>query len=225
MNKEQKREKLIISLKNIPSYMQERLKTLKAEKIGADRPDFIWHYLLQSFSTMGNSRGHAGLILNKSNYNLVTYESVKGLNEVDRLQRFDTVLRKAGVRMPSQKAKWLSDNFKMIENMGGLENCNKLIFSQKGAEQKMRFLTRFSGIGEKYSRNIFMDIYDPDFHYRIAIDDRIKHITSELGYIFNDYLEHEKFYLSIAQDSGLNGWELDRLLYNYKEYFLESIRN
>lgn len=224
MNKEQKREKLVIALKSIPNYMQERLKNLKSEKIGAERADFIWHYLLQSFSTMGNSRGHAGLILNKSNYNQVTYDVVKQLTESQRLERFDTVLRKAGVRMPSQKAKWLSENYKMIENMGGLEKCNKLIFSQKGSEEKMRFLTGFSGIGEKYSRNIFMDIYDSDFHYRIAIDDRIKQITSELGYAFDNYIEHEKFYLSIAHESGLNGWELDRLLYNYKDYFLDKIR-
>lgn len=224
MSKEQKRNKLIDSLKNLPNYMQERLKFLKSEKIGADRPDFIWHYLLQSFSTMGNSRGHAGLILNKSNYNQVTYDVIKQLNESKRIEHFDLILRKAGVRMPSQKAKWLNDNYKIIERMGGLENCNKLIFSQKGSEQKMQFLMKFSGIGEKYSRNIFMDIYEPDFHNRIAIDDRIKQITNELGYTFNDYVEHEKFYLSIAQESNLNGWELDRLLYNYKDYFLDKIR-
>ena len=82
-----------------------------------------------------------------------------------------------------------------------------------------------SGIGEKYARNIWLDVYHPDFHNNVAIDDRIKKITQALGYSFGNYQDHEKFYLDIARESGINGWELDRLLYNYTDYFLQGLNN
>lgn len=222
MNKEQKREKLISSLKNLPDYMTKRLNELKAEFIGLERKDFIWHYILQSFSTMGNSRGHAGLILNKSNYNLVTFDAVKDLSPESRLSRFDSILRRADVRMPSQKAQWLKVNFDKIVAMGGLEEAKKKALSQNGTQAKIEFMKTFSGIGEKYARNIWLDVYHPDFHNNIAIDDRIKKVTQSLGYNFDNYHQHENFYLNVAKDAGINGWELDRLLYNYTDYFMKA---
>ena len=44
------------------------LDRLKEEYRQLKRPDFIWYFLLQSFSTMGNSRGWDGLIGNQNNY-------------------------------------------------------------------------------------------------------------------------------------------------------------
>lgn len=223
MNKELKRTNLINALKEIPIYMSERLSNLKAEKVGLERPDFIWHYLLQSFSTMGNSRGHEGLILNKSNYNEVTFEAVSKLNENERLERFKNVLFRAKVRMPIEKANWLSSNYKKIILMGGLEETKKRALSKKGTLEKIEFLKQFNGIGDKYGRNIWMDVYHPDFHNTIAVDERIKQITKSLGYEFFNYQDEENFYLDIAKEANLNGWELDRLLYNYKDYFLAKI--
>jgi hypothetical protein len=223
VNKEQKREKLISLLKNVPGYMTKRLNELKAECIGLERNDFIWHYILQSFSTMGNSRGHAGLILNKNNYNQVTFEAVKDLNPESRLAHFDSILRRAGVRMPRQKAQWLNTNYEKIVAFGGLKETKKIALEQNGTQAKIDFMTKFSGIGEKYARNIWLDVYHLDFHNNVAIDDRIKKVTQSLGYNFDNYRQHEEFYLSIAKEAGLNGWELDRLLYNYNDHFLRGI--
>jgi hypothetical protein len=50
------------------------------------RPDFIWHYLLQSFATMGRSAGWHGLIGNRANYDRVTYSALRALPAADRLQ-------------------------------------------------------------------------------------------------------------------------------------------
>ena len=36
-----------------------------------------------------------------------------------------------------------------------------------------------------------------------------------LGLSFPSYSAHEAFYLGAARQAGLNGWELDRLLYNF----------
>ncbi|MCA9169714.1 MAG: hypothetical protein KDB23_18700 [Planctomycetales bacterium] len=74
----------------------------------------------------------------------------------------------------------------------------------------------FPGIGPKYARNIMMDVYHEDFRDSIAIDVRIKAVTKALGLTFASYDEHEHFFLGVAADAGLNGWELDRLLFNFR---------
>lgn len=218
-----KRNKLIFTLRNIPNNMKEKLEELKSEQKQIERLDFLWHYTLQSFSTMGDSKGHAGLILNKENYNQVTYQAVEGLLPMERFNRFNNILNRAGVVDAEKKAKWLCFNFEYINSMGGLEETRKILFNKVGKESKIEFLKTFKGIGDKYARNIFMDVYHPDFHNCIAIDYRINKITEAMGYSFDNYSEHEKFYLEIAKECGLNGWELDRLLYNYNKYFLKIL--
>jgi N-glycosylase/DNA lyase len=76
----------------------------------------------------------------------------------------------------------------------------------------------------EYARNIWMDIYHPDFRNTIAVDQRISRITEELGYRFKNYEEHERFYQEVAQEAGLEAWELDRLLYNHRDFFLDGLR-
>jgi hypothetical protein len=61
-----------------------------------------------------------------------------------------------------------------------------------------------------------MDVYHEDFRNSIALDVRIKAISDALGLSFSSYAEHELFYLNVARDAGINGWELDRLLFNFR---------
>ena len=82
----------------------------------------------------------------------------------------------------------------------------------------------FQGIGPKYARNVWMGLYDPLFRDAVAIDERIKAITSALGYSFKSYDEHETFYREIAGEAQLEPWEVDRLLYEFKNDFLAAIR-
>jgi hypothetical protein len=64
-----------------------------------------------------------------------------------------------------------------------------------------------------------MDVYHPDFRDSIAIDARIKSLSASLGLHFASYADHEQFYLGVAREAGLNGWELDRLIFNYLPEF------
>jgi len=57
------------------------------------------------------------------------------------------------------------------------------------------------GIGEKYARNIMMDVYHEDFRDSIAIDSRILAISAKWGLRFKSFSDHEAFYLAVA--SGL----------------------
>jgi|SRR5215211_28979 len=224
MDIEAKRQRLIGTLRDLTPEMKETLRKRKEEGLEQrDRPDFIWHSLLQSFATMGNARGWDGLVGNEANYNLVTFEALSRLDRVERLERLDSVLRASKVRMPAKKAAWLDLDHEMIVEMGGPEEARREALAQDGREGKVAFMQRFHGIGDKYARNIWMDVYHPDFRHAIAVDERIKRVTEALGYSFKSYAEHERFYQEIAKESGLEGWEVDRLLYNHQDEFLAII--
>jgi hypothetical protein len=218
------RNKLISLLRNLSIDKLERLENLKNTSEELNRYDIIWHLLLCSMSTMGNSRGHEGLIENQDNYSQVSYASLSKHPSGQRCKILQDTLKVAKVRMPLQKALWLNKNFEIIEKTGGIKKIKELAFAQKGMEAKIEFMKQFHGIGPKYARNVWMDIYHPDFYNNIAIDERIKKITKTLGYHFNNYSEHEKFYLDIAKEANLQGWELDRLLYQFNNEFIEQLQ-
>jgi hypothetical protein len=223
MSKELKRKRLVELLKRRTPEMQEKLSVLKEGRKDLKRSDFIWHFLLQSFATMGNARGWHGLIENQDNYARVSFQSLSKLESNERAKIIEGILRDAKVRMPQQKAQWLSWNCDLIIRMGGLEQVKEKALACVGTEAKISFMKQFYGIGDKYARNIWMDVYHSDFHNSIAVDERIKRITEALGYTFPSYREHEQFYLGIAAEANLQGWELDRLLYNYRDKFLVEL--
>jgi hypothetical protein len=211
--------KLIETAKLIAQLKSAYLKKHKNNDELLNRDDLIWHLLLQSFSTWGGSYGWAGMIQNEENYNNLKYEKIKSINENERLEHLIKVCRKAKVRMPPKKAKCILECFYQIENIGGLKNVKQKLFAINGREGKIDFLKNFSGIGKKYARNMMMDIYHEDFRNSIAIDSRIKGISDSWELKFKNYSEHENFYLEIASSAGLNGWDLDRLMYKYTEIF------
>jgi len=200
-----------------------KLERMKADQNQYDRPDFLWHYLLQSFSTMGRSAGWHGLIGNQDNYTRVTVDALLLLQPADRERVVREVCRVAKVRMPDRKAGFIISCFDHIQRMGGLAPATARLRAAPGRKAKIEYLMTFPGIGPKYARNIMMDVYHEDFRDSIAVDTRIKEISSALGMTFRNYADHESFYLEVAQMAGLNGWELDRLLYNFKDDFLREI--
>jgi len=221
--KDEKRTRLIRLLTNLTPEMKSKLKQEKAKQTELKKPDFIWHFILQSFSTMGNSRGYDGLIRNEENYKKVTFEALSKLAGKDRLELLNRVFSAASLRMPVQKAQWAALNYDLIVSMGGLAKVKQLALSQKGTTAKIRFMKQFNGIGDKYARNIWMDVYHPDFRNSIAVDERIKTVSKAMGYSFSTYEDHENFYLEIAKEAGLEGWEFDRLMYNFQSYFLGNL--
>lgn len=203
--------------------MRRTLAEIKRDSKEIKRKDFIWHALLCSIATLGNERGYQGLIANEKNYMRVSFAALSKISHAKRLSHIETVLRDAKVRMPAQKANWLFENHRIISEMGGVEKVTTHALSIKGREEKMRFLKTFRGVGNKYARNIWMDVFHKDFRDSMAIDLRINQITAALGYEFKTYEEHEIFYQKIARESGLLTWEVDRLLYNFKGFFIEGV--
>jgi hypothetical protein len=225
ISKEQRRSALVAALKSLTPEMKAVLRQRKAEgrRLG-QREDLVWQLLLQSFATMGNSRGWTGLFGNSNLVKQVSFSTLRRWRGAARRLRIEMVFRKARIRMPAQKAAWLASNFETIERAGGIKVVTRHALSLATREEKYRFMDAFEGIGAKYARNVWMDIYDPLFRDAVAIDERIKSITATLGYSFRTYDEHERFYQELASDARLEPWELDRLLYEFKEHFLAEIQ-
>lgn len=224
MSQQLKRSRLVTALRTLPLEIKERLKLLKTDgNLLRKRPDLIWYLLLQSTATHGNSRGWNGLRGNQKNFESVAYAQLAYRNVADREKIILAALRTANVRMPTIKAPRLAANVSLIAKLGGVEQATQLMLSLSTRDEKYRFARSFSGIGEKYGRNIWMDIYDPAFRDTVAIDDRLKKIAVALGFTGKRYSDTEAFFCMIATDAELEPWELDRLLYNFKDHFLAAI--
>lgn len=200
-----------------------KLDELKARKCDIRRPDFLWHALLQSFGTMGRAAGWAGLS-KPENYNRIRFDALETLSASERLPAAERVFRNGKVRMPAKKAHYLVGCFEVVQNLGGPKVARSRLLQQPGRGGKIEFLKQFPGIGNKYARNIFMDVYHPDFRDSIAIDARINSLSKFLGLRFRNYSQHEQFYLDAAHEAGLNGWELDRLMFLYLDEFRARLK-
>jgi hypothetical protein len=204
---------------------KKKIEELKKDSRYLDEPDFVWRSLVESSSSWGNSRGYEGLFVgNPRNYDRITFDTLSGLSSLDRFRMLLKTLSASKVRMSKKKAGFLAENFEMIEAMGGLAAAKAKLLGQPTREAMMVFLEQFRGVGAKYSRNILMNVYHSLFHESVAVDDRIKSISQELGLSFRPYPEGEQFYLAVAQMAGLSGWEVDKLLYNFKDEVIASLR-
>jgi len=220
-----KRIKLITALIERPEEFDCKLNALKKQaKCISELEDWLWYELLCSMSTLGNSRGYLSLMLRKDRLAQVEYNSLLKLRNEKRIEILNEVLKEANVRMYQRKAKYLFENIEKIESFGGLEKIQKHILSLNGRESKLDFVATFKGIGVAYSRNIFMDLHHGDFFNSIKIDQRLKKILEGLEMDTSlSYCEYEKAFISIATDAKVTPWELDRLLYNYKDYFIAAL--
>ena len=150
-----KRKRLIRNLQRLTPEMRSLLEELKDRgRRDMKRPDIVWRFLLQSSSTWGNSRGWDGLIEDQGNYRRVTFDALSQLSTKKRIKRLEETLVRAKVRMPSKKARYLSENFAIIRDMGGLAAARRAAMSQTGRDAKMAFMRSFKGIGPKYARNV-----------------------------------------------------------------------
>jgi len=219
-----RRRQLIAFLRNLPPDLEESLARTRARAVAQSRRrDLLWYSLLGAMSTLGSSRGHAGLFGDADNRRSVEYGRLRSLTASARHRVLESTLRRAKVRMPAQKARWLSADFDIIEENGGPAKMLRRARRLNGSEEKMRFMRQFYGIGPKYSRDIWMDIADPDFDDRIALDVRVQTISRALGLRYESYEEHERFYQNLAQQVGRTVWQLDRLFYGHKDRVLEAM--
>ncbi len=204
--------------RDLAQKYRTELRRMKRSRSRLRRDDFVWHELLLSFSTMGNSRG-VELIRKQEFYGQVSFDALRKLSQRQRARVLNRVLRKAKVRMPTIKSAWLLKNFRAVSNLGGPTAAKTALLTSPKSSGKIEFLKKFAGIGDKYARNIMMDVYHPDFRNCIAVDRRIKSLSKALGLTFGSYDDEEQFYKEVAHLAGIEGWELDRLIYRFTPEF------
>lgn len=219
----QAHQRLARTIRALAQNHEDKLKQLKLGAQDLDRTDFVWRALVESFSSMGNSRGYEGLFGDPKKYERIAFDSLSSLPTSVRRRVLSETLRSGKVRMPDKKAGWLVSNFERIARMGGLTAAKAELLNRPDRDGKIAFLKVFDGIGDKYARNIMMNVYHSDFRQSIAVDTRIASISEALGLRFRSYEAHERFYLDVAKDAGLNGWEVDRLIYWFKEELLTRL--
>lgn len=216
-----RRTRLIDALRSPPRFMQDRLDALTAHAVRLSaRDDLVWYLLLQSMSTLRSSRGHRYIFPNGLEPgSSITFLALSRLSPTDR----KTVLGVAfkSVLKGKEKAGWLDRNFERIECMGGEAGALATMRSLPSMDAKTHWVSRFDGIGEKYKRNIWMDIRDAHFEQSIAVDIRLEEVGALTGMNPSaPYEEKERFFLGMAREAGISGWEADRLLYNFKDELL-----
>jgi hypothetical protein len=172
---------------------------------------------------MGNSRGWEGLIGTPENYAQVIFDVVIALPPAKRLAHLDKTLRIAKVRMPAKKAAWFLSAVQRIVAGGGLPAMRQRLLDAPGRGGKIAFLRRFAGIGEKYGRNIMMDVFHPDFHDAIAVDIRIDKVLRVGGVALSRYEEKEAFLVEVAAEASLLPWELDRTLHHFTDETIAAL--
>lgn len=218
------RARFVVVISGMAKKYWDDLEARKQNASKLERHDFIWHSFLEGMATMGNANGYTGLIENPENYAQVTFEQLVPLSPDERTERLSNVLARAKVRWARSKAAYLAANVERILELGGLEAARDLLLNAQGREGKIKYLATFSGIGPKYARSVLMDTYHEDFRDSLALDTRIHKITAALGMSFSNYQSHEDFYVDAAHEAGINGWEMDRLLYYYTDEVLEGLR-
>lgn len=178
--------------------------------------NFIWKELVGSVGSWGGTRGSKRLKKDKRWH----YKSLCALGDTEkRAHLLEQVLVECGVNRARSKAPLLAQNFEIVKALGGPQRVKQLLLSLPGTKPKIEFLMAFHGVGPKYGRNILMDGYHPDFRNSIAYDARLGAIARQLGLSFKTYDNAEDFFLRAAGRAGIEGWELDRMIWRFTEKF------
>lgn len=209
-------DKLINALKQPNEEFESYLKQAREFAVEIkEKDEWLWFILLQSYGTLGNSRG--GTIAHES---AMKYSNLASLSTKQRRATIQKYSKLNDVLYYNKAAKWIDEAFQFIAKKGGLKAVSATAISLPDREEKIEFLLQFKGIGNKYARNAWMDLHDTDFINSIAVDSNIKQILNKLGLSGEDYLVQERKLVSIAKAAGMSGWELDRILYNFTDSFL-----
>ena len=88
-NRNEARQRLADAAKALSRLdsVKQKLEELKRDARYLEKPDFVWLSLVESFSSMGNSRGYDGLFGNPENYKRFTYEALSSLKGDGRLDK------------------------------------------------------------------------------------------------------------------------------------------
>lgn len=198
-----------------PRFIERLDERRVAGKKDLDRRDWIWTALVQSQATLGRVPNMVVLNSLKSQWR---WSSIEHLQTTACGERLREAFKSAGIRWPAKKVDRLVSNRQRLIESGGPNEFRKMWLSCTSLETALAHLRPFEGVGEKYARNIGMDVADPRFEQCIAVDSRIEALAEwldpQLGKGPRRYLRIETYLLTLAKRAGVTGWHLDRTMFN-----------
>jgi len=173
-----------------------------------ERDGWAWDVFVQSYATNGGVRVWEGFLKEGG----------------ARLVRWDALLGEAPAEVDAAAARLeaLSHRFHAV---GGPDRMARTWNGHTQPETLLRWLKTFPMIGDKYARNMCMDVSHPLILDHIALDHRIHALCDlvEGAPARIPYQRREGWLRGIAGALGINGWYLDRLLFGRYEEIKAAI--
>jgi hypothetical protein len=208
----------------VQALAEEYADAIIASKVAAvdhgSHPDWPWNGIVLSASTLGGSWRWDKRVQPIYEAEL-SWSALAGLSADERQQRFDKV-----GRYWRRTSAFLERMYGRLSEEGGPKVARSRLAAMTGAEI-LTFWAGFDGVGPKYARNIMMDVHHPSFRQGyFAIDSRIQKLLPVFGYVGSKRYESMETFLSkLANDTGLDGWDLDRLLYQRHDDVVARIQH
>jgi len=201
---------------------RDELESIRKKAIAnREQPDCLWRSLCSVVATSGSSVNAEAFM---AQYDTVLRFDRLPSTRAARRRAIFAALECARVpRMRNRKAQELSENYVKVHKLGGAEAATTVMLRLAGKKEKKAWIRMFDGVGEKYSNDIWMDIYDSDFRNAIALDTRVKNFAAALGFNVNSR-ELESDLLEFAKSCSLTGWEFDRLVYHFGGLLLRTLQ-
>ena len=186
-------------------------------------PYWFWDQFLESMCTLGGVKNWGD---KKEQYlHKLDWIYLSGLPSSKRKKIFQDL---PNPRWRKRVSLYLESTFEQTQAMGGPIYIARIYDRLKTPKDKINFLKGFKGIGDKYARNIPMDIADSTFVSHIALDHRI----NELAKLISDYPsraqyeKREQYFINLIKPLQIpNAWYLDRLLFSYYQDIKRTLAN
>ena len=192
------------------------------------RDGWAWDVFVQSYATNGGVRTWEAF-LKEGGAELVRWDALLGEDEADveaaaaRLEALSH--RFLTPRWAARTRPALLSTFRRFHAVGGPDRMARNWNGHNQPDSLLRWLKTFPMIGDKYARNMCMDVSHPLILDHIALDHRIHTICDvvEGAPPRIPYGRGEGGRRGVANQLGINGWYLDRLLFGRYEEIKAAI--
>lgn len=193
-----------------------------------ERAGWAWDVFVQSYATNGGVRVWNGFLA-EGGAELVRWDALFGDNPAD--------VEAAAARLEALSHRFLTPRwadrtrpallitFRRFHAVGGPERMARTWNGHNQPDSLLRWLKTFPMIGDKYARNMCMDVSLPLMLDHIALDHRIHALCDlvEGAPRRIPYRRREGWLRGIAGALGINGWYIDRLLFGRYEEIKAAI--
>ena len=107
---------------------------------------------------------------------------------------------------------------------GGPPTIRREYLTFNSADGRIRYFKSFQGIGNKYARNMAMDVCDPLVSDSFALDSRLRNIARVVLQPMPGYQATEAWLRDVAAEVGIRPWYLDRLMYRDYDFILAELK-